>query len=139
MLIPLILALTFKAYFSDAAMHIQPYIAKITSLATVLLFISSVLLYSEIIMDNSDTLVIILLFFLGSMAIGYLAGGQISNARIIFAIGTGLRNPPIVVLVASQSFSSEPMAAIAPLLIILIGLSILLPWAVIIRKRRAIS
>jgi len=136
MLIPLILALIFKARYSDIAMRIQPYAAKITNFSTLILFISVVVLYSKIISDNVSVLPIILLFFLGSMGIGYLAGGNISNARIIFSIGTGLRNPPISVLVASQSFSSEPMAAIVPLLVILIGLSILFPFAILIRKKK---
>jgi len=135
MFIPLILALFYKARFAESAMRIQPYAAKITSLSILILFISAVILYSEIIIDNRGALPIILLFFLGSMMIGYLAGGKISNARIIFSIGTGLRNPPIAVLVASKSFSNEPMAAIVPLLVIIIGLSILFPLAVMIRKK----
>jgi len=40
-------------------------------------------------------------------------------------------------LVASQYFSSEPMAAIVPLLVGIIGLSILLPLASKIGKKAA--
>lgn len=136
MLIPLLLALIFKARFSDIALLIQPYAIKLTNLSTLILFVSVVVLYSEVIRDNAGVLPVILLFFLGSMLIGYFAGGHVSNARILFSIGTGLRNPPICVLVASQSFPNQPMAAIVPLLVILIGLSILFPLAVIIRKKK---
>jgi len=136
MIIPLPFALIFKARFSDIAMRIQPYAIKLTNLSILILFVSVIVLYSEVIRNNASVLPVILLFFLGSTLIGYLAGGHISNARILFSIGTGLRNPPICVLVASQSFPNEPMAAIVPLLVILIGLSILFPLAVIVRKRK---
>ena len=129
MLIPLVLALFVKARFSDIAVRIQPFAAKLTNITILVLVIIVVYLYTKVIVSNARVLPIILLFFLGAMAIGYLTGGKNRNARIILSVGTGLRNPPVAMLVASQHFSSEPMAAIVPLLVIIIGLSILFPLA----------
>jgi len=129
MLVPLLLALFVKAYFSDIAVRIQPFASIITNIAISISVIAMVFLYTKTITSNISVLPIILLFFLGSMAIGYFTGGKNRNARIILSVGTGLRNPPITILVASNNFPTEPMAAIVPLLIIIVGLSILFPLA----------
>ncbi|NYT46657.1 MAG: hypothetical protein H0A75_02295 [Candidatus Methanofishera endochildressiae] len=69
------------------------------------------------------------------MSIGYLAGGRKQHARIVLAVGTGLRNPPIAILVASQYFPAQPIAALVPLMFAIIGFLILLPLAFIMRKQ----
>ncbi len=135
MLIPLLLALFVKARFSDIAARIQPFTAKLTNLAVLATIAATIYLYTKTIIANANVLPIILLFFLGAMAIGYFTGGKNRDARITLAVGTSLRNPPVAILVASQHFSSEPMAAMTPLLVIIIGLSILFPLAAIIGKK----
>jgi len=137
MLIPLVIALFVKARFSDIAVRIQPFAAKLTNISILVLFIAVAFLYTKTIISSASVLPIILLFFLGAMAIGYFTGGKNRDARIILSVGTGLRNPPVAILVASQNFSTEPMAAIVPLLVIIIGLSILFPLATIIGKKVA--
>ena len=129
MLVPLLLALFVKAYFSDIAVRIQPFASIITNIAISISIIAMVYLYTKTITSNISVVPVIILFFLGSMAIGYFTGGKNRDARIILSVGTGLRNPPIAILVASNNFSTEPMAAIVPLLVIIIGLSILFPLA----------
>jgi len=102
-----------------------------------LLIIAMLYLYTETIIANLSVFPIVLLFFLGSAVIGYLTGGKNRDARIILAVGTGLRNPPVAMLIATQHFATEPMAAIVPLLIVIVGLSILFPLAGIIGKKVA--
>lgn len=128
-LIPLLIGLLIKAYFSTLAAHLQKFTTLLTNLLVLTLVIAMLVLYSEIIINNVMVLPIIFLFFLGSMGVGYLAGGKNRNARITLSVGTSLRNPPIAMLVASSNFSDKPMAAIVPLLVIVIGLSILFPLA----------
>lgn len=130
MLIPLSLALFIMARFSDFAKLIQPFFAKLTNISILVLVIIVAYLYTKVIVSNVSVLPIIFLFFIGAMGIGRFTGGNNKSARIILAVGTGLRNPPVAMLVASQNFSSEPMAAITPLLAIIIGLSILIPLAI---------
>lgn len=135
MLVPLLLALFVKAYFSDIAVRIQPFASIITNIAISISVIAMVFLYTKTIISNISVVLVVILFFLGSMAIGYFTGGKNRNARIILSVGTGLRNPPITILVASTNFSTEPMAAIVPLLVIIVGLSILFPLAKKIGKK----
>ena len=134
MLIPLFIALFVKARFSDIAIRIQPFFAKLTNITVLVLFLAIVYLNIEVIASNVSALPVILIFFLGAFGIGYLTGGKSRNARIILSVGTGLRNPTVAILVAGQYFSSEPMAAITPLLVIIIGLLIMIPLATRIGK-----
>ena len=128
-LIPSSLGILIKTLFSGFATRLQPFTAKFTNLMVLLLIIAMLYLYSETIIEHVSVLPIVLLFFLGSMGVGYLTGGKNRNARIILAVGTGLRNPPVAMLVATEHFANEPMAAIIPLLIVIVGLSILFPLA----------
>ncbi len=139
MLVPLILALFIKARFSDIAGRMQPVTAKLTNITVLIMIIAVLFLYTKTIISHADQLPIILLFFLGAMGIGYCTGGKNRDARIILSVGTGLRNPPVAILVASQNFPSEPMAAMTPLLVIIIGLSILIPLASKIGKKAEIK
>ena len=135
MFIPLLIGLFVKARFPDIAKRILPFFAKLTNFTVLALTILVVYLYTKVIISNASVLPVILLFFLGAMAIGYFTGGKNRNARIILSVGTGLRNPPIAILVGSQYFSSEPIAAITPLLGMIIGLAILFPLAKKIGKK----
>ena len=133
-LIPSVLGILIKTRFSEFATRLQPFTAKFTNLMVLLLIIAMLYLYTETIIANLGVLPIVLLFFLGSAVIGYLMGGKNRDARIILAVGTGLRNPPVAMLVATQHFANEPMAAIVPLLIVIVGLSILFPLAAKVGK-----
>ncbi len=132
MLVPLVIALCFNAYLPKIAFRLQAYTRKITGLSVLGLIISILFLYTEVIVSNVDVLAVISVFFLGAAVIGDFMGGRSRSARISLVAGTGLRNPPVAILVASQSFSTEPMAAIVPLLLAIIAVLILLPWAKIV-------
>ena len=129
MLIPLAVALLFKASYSDIAQRIQSICQKLTNLSIIILIIALIYLYTEIIVSAAAVIPVVLLFFLGASTIGYFAGGKNKGARITLLVGSGLRNPPVAMLVANQFFTQEPMAAIVPLLIVIVGLSILIPAA----------
>lgn len=136
MLVPLLLGLFIKWRFPNLAARIQPYVARFTNLSILVLIIAVLLLYTETIMTSIEILPVIIVFFLGAMIIGFLSGGKRREVRIIFAVGAGLRNPPVAILVASQSFAPEPIAAIVPLLVAIVGILILLPLAILERKLR---
>lgn len=90
MLVPLVLALIFKSFFSAAAARIQPYMAKITNLSILILIITVLMLYTEIVIASASVLPIIVLFFIGAMLIGYFTGEKSRNARISLAVGRRL-------------------------------------------------
>jgi len=129
MVVPLLIALAVRAWLPNAAARIQPFSQIVTNIAALILVVAALFLYTEIIVSNISVLPVIVLFFFGSMAIGYFTGGKDKQACVVLAVGTGLRNPPVAILVASDNFSSEPMAAMVPLLLVIVGLSILFPLA----------
>ncbi len=129
MVVPLALALCAKAKFPEVAARLQPYIAKMTNASLLVVLVAVVMLYTKTVISHASALPVILLFVLGTTAIGYFAGGRNRNARIILAVGTGLRNPPVAMLVARHNFAVEPMAGMTALLVMIVGLSILFPVA----------
>lgn len=130
MLLPLILALLVNARFPHVAARIQPFAEKFTNISVLVLIIAMAFLYTKMAMSNLNILPIIIVFFLGSAAIGYVTGGKDRNARFALTVGTGLRNPPVAILVASQIFPDQPLAATVPLFVMIIGAAILFPWAI---------
>lgn len=134
MLIPLIIALCLNAYLPNAASRLQSYTRKITGLSVFVLIVSVIYLYTDVIVSHVDILAVLVLFFLGAAIIGAFMGGRSNSARVSLVVGTGLRNPPVAILVASQSFSTEPMAAIVPLLLAIVAVLMLLPWAKVVSR-----
>jgi len=134
MVLPLVIALCFNAYFPNAAAYLQAYTRKITGLSVLGLIVAILFLYTVTIVNNADALVAISLFFIGAVIIGSFFGGRGRKNRISLIVGTALRNPPIAILVASQSFSTQPMAAIVPLLLAIVAVLILLPWAKVVSR-----
>ncbi|MDC9728383.1 MAG: hypothetical protein PSN04_03505 [Methyloprofundus sp.] len=134
MLIPLIIALCLNAYLPNAANCLQSYTRKITGLSVFVLIVSVIYLYTDVIVSHVDILAVLVLFFLGAAIIGAFMGGRSNSARVSLVVGTGLRNPPVAILVASQSFSTEPMAAIVPLLLAIVAVLMLLPWAKVVSR-----
>ena len=139
MLVPLVLALFIRARFPGFAQRIQPFVAIFTNISILILIIAVLYLYTETIITSVDILPVIILFFVGAMFIGYVSGGKRKDMRHIFSVGTGLRNPPVAILVASQNFSTQPIAAIVPLLVAIVGILILLPLAIITGRKVARS
>lgn len=138
MLLPLVFALFIRALFTRFAQRTQPFAARFTNLSILTLVIAVLFLYTETIIESVDMLPVIVSFFVGAMFIGYFSAGKKRDLRTIFSVGTGLRNPPVAILVASQNFSEQPIAAIVPLLLAIIGMMILLPLAILMgRKVRA--
>ena len=139
MLAPLAIAIYIKENFSDIAVRLQPFAVKLTKISLLILFTSMGLLYSETIISNYVALPIILLFFLGTVAIGCVSGGKSNNTRMVMSVGAGLRNTPVALLVASQSFPANPMAAVIPLFLVITSVPALFLLAAIIRKKKLLS
>ncbi len=135
MLIPLLVGIILNAKKPLFALKFKLITDKISNLSLIFLIISLIYLYHTIIWDNLDVIPTIFIFFLGSMVIGYFSAGDNRSAEISFLIGSGLRNPPISMLVAGHYFTSEPIAGIISLLMVIIGLSILFPLAIFIEKK----
>lgn len=127
MLIPLGIGLMVRANWSDAAAHWQPVMNKISSLAILILLVVGLgLNVSNIIrLISTGGILALLLFIVGSLAIGYLLGGRDAGTRSVMGLGTAQRNVSAALVVAAQNFAGTDtlvlvlVAAIFLLLILL--------------------
>ena len=136
MLLPLVLGVVFNTYKPSFTPKLKSFISKISNISLIFLILSFIYLYNHIIIENLNVIPLLIIFFLGSMAIGYFSAGANKSAKISFVVATGLRNPPISMLVATHYFSSEPIAGVISLLMVIIGLSFLFPLSIFIEKKK---
>ncbi len=129
MLIPLVIALSIRAYHEKIAGKLQFFLMKITNIALVTLAVSLVVLHTKAItaMIGLPLLSIIALLVL-AMAIGYIMGGRDRENRVVMALGTGQRNISAAVLVAAQNFEDPEIISLL-VAVAIIGLFIMIPYA----------
>ena len=130
MLVPLALGLLIKSHSPDTAAQWQPVMAKISSLAIlVLLVVGLGLNVSNIIaLIGTGGLLALLIFIVGSLLIGLLLGGRDAGNRSVMGLGTAQRNVSAALVVTAQNFSGTntlPFVLVGALLLLLI----LLPTA----------
>jgi BASS family bile acid:Na+ symporter len=129
MLIPLILALSVRAFMEKIAKILQNIFKKLTDIALLLLTVSLVILnVKHLITMFGMPLIAILIMLVGTMAIGYFLGGKNKDTRVVSALGTGLRNISAGILVATQNFK-DPDVTIMLVAVAIFGLFIMLPYA----------
>ena len=130
MLVPLGIGLLFKSHSPDTAAHWQPVMAKISSLAILVLLVVGLGLNISNIIDLIGTggLLALLLFIVGSLLIGLLLGGRDAGNRSVMGLGTAQRNVSAALVVTAQNFSGTntlPFVLVGAMLLLLI----LLPTA----------
>ena len=102
MLIPLILALSVRAFMEKIAKFLQNIFNKLTDIALLLLVVSLVILnVKHLITMFGMPSIAILIMLVGTMAIGYFLGGKNKDTRVVSALGTGLRNISAGILIAT--------------------------------------
>ena len=130
MLVPLGLGLLIKSHSPDTAAHWQPVMAKLSSLAILILLVVGLgLNVSNIIaLIGTNGLLALLLFIVGSLLIGLVLGGREPGNRSVMGLGTAQRNVSAALVVTAQNFSGTktlPFVLVGALLLLLI----LLPTA----------
>jgi predicted Na+-dependent transporter len=107
MLIPLAIGLMIKSHSPDTAADWQPLMNKISSLALLILLVVGLGLNVSNILSLIGTggILVLLLFIIGSLVIGYLLGGRDAADRSVMGLGTAQRNVSAAILVTAQNFS----------------------------------
>lgn len=126
-LLPLVIGLLVRR----SSVRIAETVAKVTGIAAGVFLIAIIVLVTAklgpsfaALFGTRGMLAIVLLVAV-SMILGWLAGGPDRGNRVTLAIGTGLRNPGLAMLIASSSFpGSNVVAAVVVFLIIQILLSV---------------
>jgi BASS family bile acid:Na+ symporter len=107
MLIPLTIGLLIKSHSPDSAAHWQPVMNKISGLAILILLVVGLGLNISNILNLIGTrgILALLLFIIGSLAIGFLLGGRDPAIRSVMGLGTAQRNVSAAIVITAQNFS----------------------------------
>ena len=130
MLVPLAIGLLIKSHSPDAAAAYQPLMARISSLAILVLLVVGLGLNVSSILNLIGTggMLALLLFIIGSFLIGFLLGGREAGDRSVMSLGTAQRNVSAAIVVTAQNFSGTDTLSFVLVGAILL-LLILLPTA----------
>lgn len=130
MLVPLAIGLLMKSHSPDSAAHWQPVMNKISGLAILVLLVVGLGLNVSNILSLIGTggILALLLFIIGSLAIGLLLGGRDPAIRSVMGLGTAQRNVSAAIVVAAQNFTEGNTLSFILVASILL-LLILLPTA----------
>ena len=129
MLVPLAIGLLIRANAADTATEYGPLFTKASSLAIVVLMVSGLALSARNILGLLGTggIVALLLFVLGSLAIGTVLGGRDPGTRAVLGLGTAQRNVSAALVVTAQNFGPDTLTFVLVGAIVL--LLILMPLA----------
>jgi BASS family bile acid:Na+ symporter len=107
MLLPLGIGLLLKSSVPDTAAHYQPVMSKISSLAILVLMVVGLGLNVSNILNLIGTggILALLLFVVGTFAIGFVLGGRNPGVRSVMGLGTAQRNVSATIVVSAQNFS----------------------------------
>lgn len=123
MLIPLGIGLFVKSSLPETAVNYQPMLSKFSNLMLVVLMVVGLGLNISNIINLIGTkgILALLLFIVGSVAIGLVLGGRNPGVRSVMGLGTAQRNVSAAIVVAVQNFSGTDT-----LTFILVGAIVLL-------------
>ena len=135
MLLPLAIGLFMKARWSDTADGLQPYMAQASSIAILFMLVGGIVLSwsSMVALVGTGGLLAAVLFLVGALLIGLLAGSAVPGARSVLGLGTAQRNLSAALVVGALNFSGESLTFV--IVIAMIGLAFLLPLAAEMGKR----
>lgn len=138
MLLPLFVGLFLRAKFEGISRKLQPYVAKLSNLALVLLTVLLVALnFKNILSMIGWGGLAIVLFIAVSLAAGLLLGGRTDKVRNVMGLGTAQRNVSAA-LVVGQSFN-DPRILVTLIVAAIMGLLMLMPMAGLLSKRKDLS
>jgi BASS family bile acid:Na+ symporter len=132
MLIPLGIGLLIRSNSPNTAERYRPAMNKISSLAMLILLVVAVGMNVSNILSLMGTggILALLIFIIGSFAIGFLLGGPTPGTRSVMGLGTAQRNVSAALVVAAQNFSGTNT-----LVYVLVGAIVLLIVLLPVAKR----
>ena len=138
MLIPLAVALFFKARYVLRADSLAPYLAKASNIALVLLVAAGLLANLDSLLGIVGTTGILagLLFLVVCFVIGFLFGGKQETIRPVLGLGTAQRNLSAALVIATANFAEDPEVIVMVLVLGLVSLLALLITANLLGKRK---
>lgn len=138
MLLPLVAGLAAREYFARGAMRLQPLLARLSTLALVVLVGATLLanLPEVLAIFRTPAILAALLFLLGAFAIGYGLGGPSRESKEVLGLGTAQRNIGAATVVATQAVD-DPNTLSMVVVTSLAAFAILFPISAAMRRRSA--
>jgi BASS family bile acid:Na+ symporter len=114
MLLPLAVGLVVKARYPDLADRGQPLMSQTSTTALVFLAVLMLVLNFQNLLAVVGTglILALLVFVVGSFAIGYLLGGARTDRRSVLGLGTAQRNIAAALVVGAQNFQDPDVITI---------------------------
>ncbi len=136
MLVPLAIGFLLHAYFPKWTNLLQPVLSKLSSLALILLFAITFIVYYKAILGilGEGIILAAAILIIGAFGIGYLLGGPGIAAKHVLALGTAQRNISAATVVASQGFDDR-RTLIVVILSSLLALILIFPIARLLRRQ----
>ena len=125
MLLPIVLGLIYRTHSEDEAKHWAGTFNKVSGIALLIMLVIGLgLNISNIIsLIGSMGFLALILFVVGSLAIGFITGGRNPGIRSVMGLGTAQRNVAAAVLVTSLNFAGTmtlPFVLVASIVLPLI-------------------
>jgi predicted Na+-dependent transporter len=138
MLLPLAIGHFVEAKFPRWAKHLAPVAGKVSTVALVVLLVTTILANLPGILDVFGRGAIFAAFLIvgGAFLIGYGLGSSIRRTRGVLGLGTAQRNIGAATVVAMQGFD-DPNILIMVVVTSLVGLALLFSIAGVMRKHAA--
>lgn len=131
MIIPLTIALFTRSRYKSIADSLRPYMGQASSIFLILLTILMLVVNWEYLIGviGTGAIIALIIFALGSFAVGYLFAGKDKTKRSVMGLGTAQRNISAALIVATQNFSAQPDVLIMLLTGALVIFIVLFPIA----------
>jgi BASS family bile acid:Na+ symporter len=136
MLLPLGIGLAVKTGVEKVATRLEPLLSKLSTFAVVLLIVLIFVANIQNILSlyGSRGVVASILFLVAGSIMGWFLGGPTVETRSVMSLGTAQRNIAAALVVAKQNFS-DPQVVVMVVVIAIVGLILLFPFARRLAKR----
>jgi bile acid:Na+ symporter, BASS family len=136
MLLPLGVGLTVKSTLERVAVRLEPLFSKVSTFALVLLMVLIFVANIQNILSlfGSRGVLASILFLVAGSIMGWFLGGSAVETRSVMSLGTAQRNIAAALVVAKQNFS-DPQVVVMVVVIAIVGLVLLFPFARWLAKR----
>jgi BASS family bile acid:Na+ symporter len=129
MLIPLVLALYFRARLPVMAQKILSPLTRLSNIALLLLIISVIMLnFKSLLQMHWSAWLGIFLFLVIGIVTGWFLGGKEREKCVVLSLGTAQRNIAAALIVGKQSFH-DPQILLTLVAVAILGLLIMIPYA----------
>jgi len=135
MLLPLTIGLVLRALAESAALRVQPWLAKLATIALVVLIAATIVANFGSILTilHIRPLAAAIVLIAGAFVIGFLLGGRNRNSREVLGLATAQRNISAALVVATQTFHDPTIVAMV-VITSLAGFAVLFPTAFLLRR-----